>query len=296
MNKYGKSYLFAVSATMLWSTVAVAFKLTLKWTGPISMLVWSSAASLMALTVVCVSDGSVKSIRGLGRKQIGKSALLGALNPFIYYIVLFGAYNLLPAQEAQPLNYLWPLTLVLFSALFLGHRIPLVTVVSLVLGLLGVYVIATRGDFTSFRFSNSTGVALALGSACIWALYWIFNLNDPVAPQLRILLNFAFGTVYIFVYAVSTGLFQWPDAQVLLGCMYIGFFEMGITFLLWLHALRNAGNPSKISGIVYFSPFISLIWISVILKETIVASTLIGLALIIGGILLQHLRTSRTGR
>ncbi|NJK98814.1 MAG: EamA family transporter, partial [Bacteroidales bacterium] len=49
--------------------------------------------------------------------------MLGFLNPLLYYLVLFKAYSLLPAQIAQPLNYTWPLILVILSIIFLSKNI-----------------------------------------------------------------------------------------------------------------------------------------------------------------------------
>jgi drug/metabolite transporter (DMT)-like permease len=73
----------------------------------------------------------------------------------------------------------------------------------------------------------------------------------------------------------------------ILGATYIGIFEMGMTFLLWLTALSKTEKTNKISQLVYISPFLSLILISIILGETILLSSFVGLIFIITGIVFQ---------
>lgn len=75
----------------------------------------------------------------------------------------------------------------------------------------------------------------------------------------------------------------------LLGAAYVGLFEMGITFVIWLAALNTAVNIARISNLIFLSPFLSLILISVVLDETIVPVTFAGLALILTGTLVQQL-------
>ena len=78
-----------------------------------------------------------------------------------------------------------------------------------------------------------------------------------------------------------------------LGSVYIGIFEMGITFFFWLKALSLAATTDKVSNLVYFAPFISLLFVNFILKEHVYYTTPAGLLLIIGGILIQNRKTVR---
>ena len=77
------------------------------------------------------------------------------------------------------------------------------------------------------------------------------------------------------------------------GSVYIGIFEMGITFFFWLKALSLATTTDKVSNLVYFAPFISLVFVHFILKEPVYYTTPAGLLLIISGILIQNRKTVR---
>jgi drug/metabolite transporter (DMT)-like permease len=78
-----------------------------------------------------------------------------------------------------------------------------------------------------------------------------------------------------------------PRWQGLVGGVYVGLFEMGITFLAWLKALRSARTTAHVVNLIYLVPFLSLIVIALVVGETIRLSTIVGLVLIVTGIVLQ---------
>jgi drug/metabolite transporter (DMT)-like permease len=229
-------------------------------------------------------------LRNLQRRDWLWSAFLGMLNPFLYYLVLLRAYDLLRAQEAGTLNYIWPLVLVLLSIPMLKQRISLPSIFAILISFAGILVISLHPDRVSHPdgVADPVGVLLAIGSAFLWALYWIFNLKDPREAVSKLFLNFCFGTMYAGIYILFSGGFRLPVWQGLAGGIYIGLFEMGITFVLWLNALKYSATTAKVSNLIYLSPFISLIFIYFTVGETILPSTVIGLSLIVAGIGMQQ--------
>jgi drug/metabolite transporter (DMT)-like permease len=294
MKNQKKAYLLALSAIFLWSTVASAFKFSLRYLEPVELLLYSSWVSCMIFLFVLLVQGKLRlllPLRGIG---LGASALLGFLNPFLYYLVLFKSYALLPAQEAQPLNYTWPIVLVLFSALFLKQRIRGGVIAAMMVSFAGVLVISSRGSLQVLQFGNRLGVLLAVGSSFIWTVFWILNMKDSRDPALKLFLSFIWGAVYVTAYYAAFFPMRIPPAAGLLGSAYVGAFEMGLTFILWLSALQKSTSTARISNLVFLSPFVSLIFIHFFLGEEIYISTVIGLFLIVGGILLQQIQPSAT--
>jgi len=283
------AYLYAAVAVVFWSTSASAFKLSLRHVGVLSLLFFASVTSTVALFVYLAATGKLKLLRTLPRRDYLFSAGLGFLNPFLYYAILFKAYSLLPAQEAQPLNFVWPLTLVLLSVPLLGQRIGLRSIVAILISFSGVVVIGTRGDILGFRFSNPAGTALALSTTIVWSLFWIFNTRDKRDETVRLFVNFAFASVYILLLALCLGKLEMPPLKGLAGGVYVGLFEMGITFLAWLKALKAAKTTAHVVNLIYLVPFLSLVMIALVLGETILPATLIGLVLIVAGIVTQKL-------
>jgi len=292
MRNQTKAFVFAALAICFWSTVATAFKLTLQSVSVPELLFYSSSASTLALWIV-VFIGRTQNRVPFDKRFLTRSVILGGINPFLYYLVLFHSYSLLPAQEAQALNYTWPIVLVLMSVVFLKQRADRTTFLAMSISFFGVIVIGTRGDVFTLRVSSPLGDTLALGSAFLWSVYWIGNLRSDTNPLMQMAMNFFFGTLFIAAYYFLFCDFRILAMKDYLGCAYVGFFEMGMTFLLWHAALRNTRNTAVISNLVYVSPFLSLLLINIVLDEEIQVSTVIGLQLIVSGIVLHQVLDRR---
>ena len=295
MERQTKAYLYAVATVVLWSTVASAFKLTLAHLGFLEMLLGSSIVSLAALSVIVLAQGKLAVIAKSSTNDIARSAVLGFLNPFLYYVILFKAYSVLPAQEAQPLNWTWPIMLVLLSIAILKQPIRWLNVLAVAISFSGVLVISTRGDVLALRFTNLPGALLALGSSVIWALYWIYNVKDGRDEIVKLLLNFAFGSVFTLAAVILFGDIRVPPAAALVGVLWIGLFEMGITFVTWLKALQLSRTTAQVSNLVYAAPFFSLFLIRYIVGEEILPSTVVGLVLIVAGVIVQQYASRAKG-
>jgi len=283
-----KALFFGLTTVGIWSTVASAFKISLRHLDPLQLLLCACTASLVALAGVLAFQGKFKELKQVTRSQLLRCGLLGALNPFLYYIILFKAYDLLPAQEAQPLNYTWAITLSLLSIPLLGQKMSFKDLCAILVSYFGVVVISTHGDILTLNFSNPTGVGLALGSTIIWALYWIFNTKSSVDPMVGLFLNFLFGLPLILMTTLTFSSLPVLTTEALLGAAYVGFFEMGITFALWLTAMKFAAQPDggstvRIANLIFLSPFLSLIFIHFLVGEEILPATVAGLGFIIAG-------------
>ncbi len=289
MGKQKRAYFCAFLAVLFWSTSASAFKISLRYLDVLSLLFYASITSTVAFFVYLLSSKKLNLLKALSKKDYLYSALLGFLNPFLYYAVLFKAYSILPAQEAQPLNFIWPIMLVLLSIPLLNQKIKPKDILAIIISFVGVFVISTRGDILGFKFTSPTGVLLATGSSVIWAMFWIYNIRDKRDEAVRLFLNFAFGSIFIFLSMLLFAGVRIPNLNGILGAAYVGLFEMGITFLLWLKALKLSKTTAHVTNLIYLVPFLSLVVISFAVGEKILLATIIGVIFIIGGIILQRL-------
>jgi len=214
---------------------------------------------------------------------------MAAFNPLLYYLVLFRAYSLLPAQVAQPLNMIWPITLALLSVPLLKQKIGWVSVAALFISFAGVFIISSQGGWDGFGNTNPLGVSLAVGSSVLWSLYWIFNVRDKRDEVVKLFLNFAFGLVLLAPVVYFFSGFEIQINRSFYAVIFTGVFEVGITYILWLKAMNLTTNNAKIGNLVFFTPFLSLVFIHFILKETIYITTFIGLIFIVAGVLVQQL-------
>lgn len=290
-NTERSALLFGLAAVLLWSTVATAFKITLSEFTPGQMLFVASVVSVLVLSVICALKGTLRQLTTIFLSNPLYFLLLGLINPFAYYLILFKAYDLLPASQAQPLNYSWAITLTLMAAVFLGQKIRKQDWLACALGYLGVLVIATKGDLLALSFESPLGVGLALLSTLLWASYWILNAKNKADPIIVVLLGFMVSLPFSATLIWYEGI-QWATISMKgwIAVSYVGLFEMGITFVLWLTALKKTSNTAKVSNLIFLSPFISLILLSQILGEIIYPSTIIGLILILSGLIVQQIK------
>ena len=260
---------------------------------PIQLVLYSTLFSICVLFILVLYQGKLNLIKSFSRDDLKKCALLGFLNPCLYYIILFKAYDVLPAQEAMVINFSWPVMLVILSIPILKQTIDVKSFLSIIVCYLGVVVIATNGDIFSMQFVNPFGVFLMLISTVIWSLFWLFNTKNSNDSLVSLFLIFLFSLPLILVFVLFTNSFVIPSFKGLIGSIYIGFFEMGISLVLWQSALKISTTVSRVASLVFITPFMSLVVLYFVLGEKILVSTFFGLILICTGLILQKYFTNK---
>jgi drug/metabolite transporter (DMT)-like permease len=281
-----------LQAVALWSTVATAFKLSLEYTSALTLVTLATTVSWFFYAGVITRQRDWGAITALPRGVVGIGLLMGLVNPALYYLVLFMAYERLPAQEIMAINYTWAIVQPLLAAPLLKQRLGAGELTAALISYLGVFVIATRGQPLSFQISDALGLTLALATTVIWALFWIANTANQLDPVHRLFLNFSGAAPILIAVCAYQGGFDDLPWQGIAGGVYIGVFEMGLSFLIWLTALRLSSSTVKLSTLVFLSPPVSLVFIWLVLDEPILMATIVGLALILLGLSLQHWRRS----
>lgn len=289
MKNANKAFIFAVIAILSWSTVATSFKIALSYFSNYEMLLISCLTAFIILALAVVMQRKLPLLKNISLQQWGKSALIGLLNPVAYYLVLFKAYDLLPAQIAQPINYTWPILLLILLAIISRKPIMPAKYIGLLLSFGGVILISTSGGGNSAGESLPiAGVLLGFLSAFLWAAFWIVNkVNEKLDNTINLFLTFMFGSIYLCIGSlfVETNL---ASLDGVLASMYVGAFEMAIPFIFFGMALKMSDNTVLINQLCYLSPFMSLFIIHFVLGETIYPTTYCGLILIVSGIVFNE--------
>jgi drug/metabolite transporter (DMT)-like permease len=284
-----KAYPLAILAVLFWSTSPTAFKLGLQFQDSYQLLTGASLTSVLVLGLIVMTGRRRSKLTELKWKDLWFSALMGLMNPVAYYLILFKAYSILPAQVAQPLNMIWPIVLVLISIPLLRQKITWRSLGAMVLSFSGVVVVSWQGGTAPNDPENRLGVILALSTSVIWALYFLYNAKDHKDPVIRLFLNFVCASLYLLLGGIIRGTMLPVSIEGWGTAIYVGIFEMGVTFVLWLMAIQAAAATDRISNLVYLAPFINLGIVRLVLKEQIYGSTLIGILLLVTGILIQNL-------
>ena len=277
-----------LGAVMLWSTVATAFSLSLQYLTPLQLVTLATVISWCFFAIRLNAPERRSALRVTSSKARATGLLVGWLNPGLYYLVLFAAYDRLPAQEAMAINYSWGITLALLAAPLLRQRLSAGALLAACISYSGILVIATRGAPLSLDFAQPLGVGLALLSTVLWSLYWVINTRLSLDPEVNLFLNFS-GALPLLLALLWWSNTPFPTLwQGWAGGLYVGLFEMGLAFVLWMGAMKATTSTLRISSLIFLSPPLSLVLIWVIAGEPVKAYTLIGLVLILLGLWLQR--------
>jgi len=210
-----------------------------------------------------------------------RTLLLGVYGLFGFHFLLFIALRLAPPVEANLVNYLWPLLIVVLAPVFLpGLRLRATHVLAALAGFAGaaIAILGTAGGASS---AWSWGYLLALGSAFIWASYSLWTQRVPAFPTSAIGL---FGLVSGLLSLACHWAFE-PSAQVsardMVMIAIMGLGPLGAAFFLWDKALK-LGDARQIGILSYLTPLASTILLLVTSGRALTPSIALAAALIIG--------------
>mgnify|MGYP002663607547 FL=1 len=288
MTQDNKAIVYAAIAVLSWSTVASAFKIALRYLSSFELLLVASCTAFLIFLFTLLARKKWKEVKNLSASQWRWFAMLGLLNPVTYYLVLFRAYDLLPAQVAQPVKYSGPILLLILLSLFAGQSIPKIKYVGMLLSLGGVVLISAGTGLSDKLEFSVTGFLLAFFSAFLWAGYWmVSNKRKEVDAIIALTVTFFFGSAYLLIASLWMEPVVLP-VQALLSGMYVGAFEIGIPFVCFGMAIQLTSNATLVNQMCYLSPFLSLFLIHLVLGEQIVWTTYAGLLLIVVGIIFNQ--------
>ncbi len=199
---------------------------------------------------------------------------------FGYHALYFAALSFAPAVEANLLNYLWPLLIVLLSAPLLGMRLRAGHLAGVVLGFAGCAVLLGGG--ARFPVQAWFGFACAIGAALIWALYSVLSKRLAAVPT-EAVAGFCLASAVLA--AVAHWVFEgtvWPDAQQAGAAVLLGLGPVGAAFFLWDRGMK-AGDPRLLGTLAYAVPVASTLLLVAIGEAALDWRLLAAVALVVGG-------------
>ena len=186
--------------------------------------------------------------------------LVGIGGLFGYHALYFGALQLAPPAEANLVNYLWPLLIVLLSAPFAREgergRLGWTHLAGAALGFAGVALLAF-GRGLAFSGDHALGYALALGCAVTWALYSVLSRRFGETPTDAIASFCAASAVLSLLCHLVFERTVWPaSVWSWLAVLALGLGPAGGAFYLWDHAVKR-GDIRALGALSYATPILS---------------------------------------
>jgi drug/metabolite transporter (DMT)-like permease len=183
--------------------------------------------------------------------------LVGVGGLFGYHALYFLALRFAPPAEAGLLNYLWPLLIVLFSALLPGEKLEPHHIIGAVLGLAGTALLVVRGDGAQLAAGYIPGFAAAFCAAFVWAGYSVTSRRLAAVPTDAVA-GFCLVTAALAMLCHLT--FEntiWPQTPLQWGCIAaLGLGPVGIAFYTWDIGMKR-GDIRLLGALSYATPLLS---------------------------------------
>lgn len=240
------------SAVLLWSSLAVLTGAT-GAVPPFQLLAMGFGVAGLAGCALLLRPGGP----GLAAlRQPPGAGALGIAALFGYHALYFIALKNAPAVEANLINYLWPLLIVVFAALLGGTPVRAGQWLGTLLGLAAAALLVTRGARLAVDPAHFPGYAAALGAALVWALYSVLNRRFESVPSAAM----AGSCLVVAVlgagahFALETTV--WPTAGQGLLILALGLGPTGIAFWLWDIGTKR-GDIAVLGTLSYAAPVLS---------------------------------------
>lgn len=280
-----KAYLLAGSAILFWSTMATVAKLLLGSFSGVLVLCISSLFAFLFLLFKNIFTHNIKKLKEYSFKDIAIMTLIGLPGILIYNLLYYIGAAVMPASQAFIINYLWPIMSVVFACILLKEKLTLRKIIAILLSFLGVVIVA-GGGASGFSAATLYGAAFILCAAVSYGLFTALNQKFQYDKNISLMFVYIVTFIVTLAIVIINGEQASLDLFSVLGFAWNGVLIMGVANTAWTIALES-GNTAKISNLAYITPFASLIWTSIFLKEKISIFSVLGLAVIVLGILIQ---------
>ncbi len=287
MDEKRLPYLYLAVPILFWSGVPAVAKLALGELNNFQLLFFNCIVAVISLSLAVLLQNKQNYLLKYTKFDYLKMFGMGFLGIYLYYVLLYGSFALVPSGQANMINYLWPTFVVIFSIPVLGDRFNLKTFLAILVSFAGALIVFTRGDFSSFSNEHSFGYLLAAAGAVCYGLFSVLGKKIQYEKYSSMLVYYAASLILITptVYFTS-GLVIPTKITTFLAILFMGGIASSLGFVFWFKAL-DTGHTHKVANAIYLVPFLALAWVSLLNNETVPLISILGLVLIASGILIQ---------
>lgn len=282
MSQDTRALAWALAAILLWGTLAAVVGDALEGAPPSQLVLWAFVFSAPTLALVDLARG--RKLAAIFRAP-GRVVALGLWGIFVYHALLFTALDRAPHVEANLLNYLWPLLMVLLAAPIAGERPTRVVLLGALVGFVGAALVVTRGEGLHVESEHALGYGLAALAAFAWASFSVVLRRLGPEGEDRMTLFTVASLVPAVAFAALTGGLAPPSGRALAAAAWLGVGPMGVAFFCWNRALA-LGSAARIGSLSYLTPLLSTLALAALARGgvgSVSRVTWVGMALIVGG-------------
>jgi drug/metabolite transporter (DMT)-like permease len=284
-NRHNRATLLGLLAIGLWAVLA----LLTTGTGTVPPF----QLSAMTFAVATIVGAGVIMVSGCGfavLRQPPVAWAIGLYGLFGYHALYFAALKWAPPAQAGLIAYLWPLLIVLMTALLPGEKLAWRHIVAALLGFVGVLVLGLGKGGMGFAAESLPGYVAALGCAFVWSSYSVLSRTQSAVPTQAVT---GFCCVTALLSALCHLAFEstvWPqDPTQWLSIIGLGLGPVGAAFFLWDHGVKQ-GDIRLLGTASYAAPVLSTILLVVAGLAAAHWTLALACLLIVGGALVARQR------
>jgi drug/metabolite transporter (DMT)-like permease len=286
-----RATLIGAIAVLLWATLAL-FTASTGAVPPFQLMAMTFAIAFLFAGLKWLRDAAMRGRSAFAfLRQPWPVWALGIGGLFLYHLFYFVALDHAPAVEASLIAYLWPLLIVLFSALLPGEKLYWQHVVGALIGMGGAIILLVYrdqggGDDPAQPIGTALGYGAALACAFTWSIYSVLSRRFGSAPTDLVGAFCGVTALLGFISHLLVETTVWPaDQWEWLAILALGLGPVGAAFFVWDYGVKK-GDIKALGAISYASPLISTLLLILTGKATASLAILLGCLAIVGGAVL----------
>jgi drug/metabolite transporter (DMT)-like permease len=279
---------------LMWGSFAAISKLLLHNLDSYQVMFNMYGIAIAAFSIAILFKGKFSEMLSWKLQEVTLLIACGIFS-FLYDFLYLKSLELIPAVEASMLNYLFPIFIVLLAVPIHKEKLNFFKIFSIMMGFAGTLLLTTKGNVSNIAFTNLEGDIFAILAAISWGLF----TNLIKKNQKDMLLSTFFVTAIAFVLSIgatfASSHFILPQKLDLLGVFWISISNIVFGFFLYFQSLKYS-SASLIASFTFFTPFVTLIFIVMLLGERLTLVDCIAALLIICSVSSQKLGKFRGRR
>jgi drug/metabolite transporter (DMT)-like permease len=281
-----RPYVYVLISVLLWGSTPAVGKILLENINSLQLLLYTSFSASLSLMAISIYQGKLDVLRSYKIQDYAHFAWMGFIGVFLYYVSLFAALMFTSAQKAFILNYTWPIWTVIFGVVILNEELGFKKILGITLSFLGVLVVISEGQISQISLGDPRGIIFAILGAVFYGLFSVLGKKYDYERFSSMSMYYGFAFLYTAISAPIITDIVFLSLPQLIGAFWLGVFSSGLGFLCWFLALKH-GETAKMSNYIFLTPFVSLVYIYFFVGEEILATSFIGLSVIVLGIIVQ---------
>lgn len=270
---------FALCSIVLWGTLAAAVGDALAGLAPEALLFWCFLFAAATLALVHLARGGRPADLLRGPPAV---IALGLWGIFGYHAFFFEALARAPIVQANLLNYLWPLLMVLLAPPLARERASGLALAGAAVGFVGAALVVTQGRPVTLSSRDAFGYTLAALAALAWSSFSVLLRRTAPRGENRMPLFVSWSLLAATLLALASGGITVPPARALSAAAWVGIGPMALAFVCWDRAMRT-GHAGAIGALSYLDPLLSTLCVAAVLGKPLSGATIAGMAMIIAG-------------